>query len=352
MLVNNGIMAYDWSAITIKNKRKEEKIMRKILIGTILLFAIMFTFGCSSSQENSTSKSANFTITKYDFTCMSNYSEKDGYPYFDEEEFSTNKDADGLASVILINYTYTNSSDEDEQWLYNLPVYQGDNQLSSIWGKSDYLWQLDDFPYSDFPMAGGMVKAHESQEICYAYVLYDTSTPIEIRNNNISNDEIIKEIPITKNDLDNISSRKKLLIKKLGIDIINQTPKVLSETDSAKEEIPKDDSFDDSSTDDTSYQSVLDEYSEKIKEATPGLVEEYKNEAAEHSGDINKLAEISNDKVGKLAEISNEGIEEMANIMYSNGDDYDTYEEWSKKLMDVYTEYAEKIMDAYIDSAT
>lgn len=112
------------------------------------------------------------------------------------------------------------------------------------------------------------------------------------------------------------------------------------------------DSTEEEQTDDTSYQSILDEYSKKLKEATPGLVDEYKNEAAKHSGDINKLAEISNDKVGKLAEISNEGIGEMANIMYLNGDDYDTYEEWSQKLMDVYTEYAEKIMDAYIDSAT
>lgn len=325
--------------------------MKKKLLGMIL-FTIIF-FGCSSSQQKSApEEKSTFTITKYDFTCMSNYMEKDGDPYFDTDEFSVKKDADGLAAVILINYTYTNPSDEDEQWLYELPVYQGDNKLTSIWGKSGYLWQLEDFPYSDFPIAGDIVKAHESQEICYGYILYDTSTPIEIRNNNISNDEVAKEIPITKNDLDNISSRKKLLINKLGIDIINQTPNVPSETETIKEEIPKDDSSDDSSTDDVSYQSILDEYSEKIKETTPGLVDEYKNETAEHSGDINKLAEIFNDKVGKLAEISDEGIGEMANIMYSNGDDYDTYEEWSQKLMDVYTEYADKIMDAYIDSAT
>ena len=42
----------------------------------------------------------------------------------------------------------------------------------------------------------------------------------------------------------------------------------------------------------------------------------------------------------------------MANIMHSNGDDYDTYEEWAGKLMDVYTEYAQEITDAYMDSAT
>lgn len=143
----------------------------------------------------------------------------------------------------------------------------------------------------------------------------------------------------------------KLLIKKLGINIINQTPKTPSETESAKEEMPKNDSSDGNSTDNASYQRILDDYSEKIKEATPSLVEEYKDESAEHSGDINELAKISNDKIGKLAEISNDGIEEMANIMYSNGDDYDTYEEWAGKLMDVYTEYAQEITDAYMDSA-
>jgi len=58
----------------------------------------------------------------------------------------------------------------------------------------------------------------------------------------------------------------------------------------------------------TSYQSILDTYSAKIQAATPKLVEEYNNEAANNTNGMEGLAKISNDKITKLAEISNEGI--------------------------------------------
>ena len=51
------------------------------------------------------------------------------------------------------------------------------------------------------------------------------------------------------------------------------------------------------------YQSILDDYTKKIADATPGLVEEYNNESADIAGDLNTLAELSNSKVEKLAEI-------------------------------------------------
>lgn len=83
------------------------------------------------------------------------------------------------------------------------------------------------------------------------------------------------------------------------------------------------------------YQSILDEYTQKIKDATPGLIDEYNAEAAEKAGDVNALAELSNSKIEKLAEISSEGTEKMASLMTKNGDAYETYEEWAMKLNDV-----------------
>ena len=100
------------------------------------------------------------------------------------------------------------------------------------------------------------------------------------------------------------------------------------------------------------YEMILNEYTEKIKEATPKLVEEYNAESAEISTDLEALAELSNSKVSKLAEISNEGISKMAELQLKNGSEYSEYEEWAKKLSDVYTEYGKQITDAYTSSAS
>lgn len=103
---------------------------------------------------------------------------------------------------------------------------------------------------------------------------------------------------------------------------------------------------------DVTYQSVLDDYTQKIKDATPGLVDEYNTESAEAGGDVQKLAELSNAKITKLAEISNEGISKMADIMLKSGDEQETYEEWAAKLQAVYQENAQQITDAYMSSAS
>ena len=112
------------------------------------------------------------------------------------------------------------------------------------------------------------------------------------------------------------------------------------------------DNNDRSSTDgdNSSYQSILDTYTEKMEKAVPGLVSQYRSEASGVS-DIGKLAEICNDKVGKLAEICNEGVGKMAELMNSRGDSYSTYEGWAGKLMDNYSDIAQEIQDAYLDSA-
>ncbi len=100
------------------------------------------------------------------------------------------------------------------------------------------------------------------------------------------------------------------------------------------------------------YQSILDDYTKQIQDATPGLVDEYNTEAADKAGDLEALAELSNSKVEELAKICNDGVGEMADLMIKNGDDQETYEEWAGKLQDVYTEYAAQITDAYTDSTS
>lgn len=100
------------------------------------------------------------------------------------------------------------------------------------------------------------------------------------------------------------------------------------------------------------YQTILDDYSKRIADATPGLVEEYNVESAAIANDITALAELSNTKVSKLAEISNQGVTEMATLMQKNGDEYSVYEEWANKLMEVYTQYSAQITDAYTASTS
>lgn len=77
-----------------------------------------------------------------------------------------------------------------------------------------------------------------------------------------------------------------------------------------------------------SYQSILDEYTKKIKDTAPKLVEEYKTEASTNTNGVDGLAEISNNKVQELAKISNDGIQKMAEIHLKSGSGkYVEYEE-------------------------
>ena len=94
------------------------------------------------------------------------------------------------------------------------------------------------------------------------------------------------------------------------------------------------------------YEDVLSEYTEKIEEATPILIEEFKTETSGIT-DVTKLAEISNQKIQRLAGISTEGISKMAEIRLKNNDDNNVYEEWAQKLTDVYEREAKKITDEY-----
>ena len=100
------------------------------------------------------------------------------------------------------------------------------------------------------------------------------------------------------------------------------------------------------------YEEVLEEYSQKMREATPRLIAEYQEEAKQNQNGITGLAELSSKKTEELANINSEGTEEMSKIyMYNGTGSYDEYSEWSGKLFDVYMEEAGKITDAYLESA-
>ena len=100
------------------------------------------------------------------------------------------------------------------------------------------------------------------------------------------------------------------------------------------------------------YQSILDDYTQRIEEATPRLIEEYYEEAALNTNGLEGLATLSNDKVLELADICTDGVEEMAEVMwYTGSGSYSEYEEWAAKLYDVYMDEAEKITEAYMYSA-
>ena len=102
-----------------------------------------------------------------------------------------------------------------------------------------------------------------------------------------------------------------------------------------------------------SYEDILNEYSKKLRDATPKLIEEYNEEAKNNQDGLMGLATICNEKVSKLAEISVEGTQEMAKLHLKKGSgSYDEYSEWAEKLNDVYTEEAGKIQNAYMNSAS
>ena len=101
-----------------------------------------------------------------------------------------------------------------------------------------------------------------------------------------------------------------------------------------------------------SYEDILNEYSQKLREATPRLIEEYNEEAKSNQEGLNGLATLCNEKVSELAKISTEGMQEMATLYYKQSDgSYDEYSEWAGKIQDVYMEEASKIQDAYMKSA-
>lgn len=98
------------------------------------------------------------------------------------------------------------------------------------------------------------------------------------------------------------------------------------------------------------YQEILDEYTDKLRNATPLLINEYEQESKNSSNDIYSLATIMRNKAEQLAKISNEGTQKMAEYYHKISGDYSEYEEWTKKLYSVYEEEYQKIYAEYNNS--
>lgn len=324
--------------------------MRKNLIGTILLFAIIFSFSCSPSQKQSTSEDeTQETYSQHETTFGLSYeipsSWKTPDTNSDTEIYHYKKEIGSGDGMLYISYQEVNGNVTDEASF---------DEFTEGLLNQDY--DTDDFISEDFEINNVTMKKfsynmeinqtkYKTQGVvfnCYNGIVMLLFSSFPESDYNSYFDKIISSIKITEVVEDDSIE-----------DTIEDEDEVEPiENETFDDNLSEDDYSENEQADGTSYQSILDEYTKKLKDATPRLVEEYKSEAAEHSGDINKLAEISNAKISELAEISNEGIEKMANVMYSNGDDYEIYEEWSQKLMDVYMEYAQEITDAYMDSAT
>lgn len=174
----------------------------------------------------------------------------------------------------------------------------------------------------------------------------------------------VKKCPHCGKDQRNFFMRHKILTGILVLVLIaaiggaiggddGDSPKVATkEPVGLNEEVEEKAEQDSKETAEEAYQRILEEYTVKIKEATPGLIEEYHDEAKDNTDGLEGLAELSNKKVMVLAEINNDGVGEMAEVMLKKGSgSYDEYEEWAEQLMDVYMDEGAKITEAYMNSA-
>lgn len=97
------------------------------------------------------------------------------------------------------------------------------------------------------------------------------------------------------------------------------------------------------------YQSIVDEYTQKIKDATPGLVAEYDEESVALNGNINALGKLAKEKSAKLEAIKDEGLQKIQDLITENGHEEEKYTEWADKLDAVYNQYSEQVTAAYME---
>jgi len=100
-----------------------------------------------------------------------------------------------------------------------------------------------------------------------------------------------------------------------------------------------------------SFQQILDTYTQRLREATPRLLDDFRA-AAVGVTDISALAEISIEITAALAEISVEGTAEMANLWIVRGVGSEAvYMDYAARLNAVYTEEAARISALYMELA-
>lgn len=97
-------------------------------------------------------------------------------------------------------------------------------------------------------------------------------------------------------------------------------------------------------TDNTTYEDIYNEYANKIQTITDDLINEWNQ--TDGSEKLEKLASTMGPKLKELASLSHEGIEKMEAIHEKNKED-GTYQEWENKLTDVVKQCEQRIKDAY-----
>lgn len=100
-------------------------------------------------------------------------------------------------------------------------------------------------------------------------------------------------------------------------------------------------------------QEIVEEYSGKMQEATPKLMEAFKSDV-QATTDSRDLAALYNQKIEVLAELCNEGYTAIWELLFENGiefsdTDYDKYAEYEQELDRVYEDETMKISDLYSD---
>lgn len=92
------------------------------------------------------------------------------------------------------------------------------------------------------------------------------------------------------------------------------------------------------------YQTILEEYRQKLSAAVPGLVEEFHSEIVGKEGDPDEISEISTAKEEELSQIAVEGIQKMSELAAEDPEtDESKLEEWTQELHNVFDSTSETL---------
>lgn len=102
--------------------------------------------------------------------------------------------------------------------------------------------------------------------------------------------------------------------------------------------------------DDVTYQDILEEYEQKLKNETLNIVEEYNVEYKKVLDSPSAMLELAESKWNKILAIDAEGINQMNELMRKNGDALTICQEWADKLNNCCKEQQKILQTAYTDS--
>ena len=102
----------------------------------------------------------------------------------------------------------------------------------------------------------------------------------------------------------------------------------------------------------TTYQQIFDYYSARLRQATPGLLDDFRRLAATNTRGLDGLIALNLSKTEVLAAIYVEGLSEMANLTLTSGGDMDDYARWAGRLNNVYLEEGTEVQNLYLQLAS